>query len=268
MMAARTSLEVIAPSVDEAIAQGLADLGLARDQVEVEILDAGARGLFGLGNRQARVRLTLRSAAEQASSAPDLPAPQPESSTAPAMPSEDEDEQPIASASAPVAVAKAVPDEIMMHVARETVIELLEKMHVTADVTAEFKEPDDEHSKPTLWVDVRGDDLSFLIGPRAETLSALQYIASLIVSKEIGHSMQLVVDVEGYRIRKVQQLRQLARRMADQAINTGHRQVLEPMPASDRRIIHIEVRAIPQVTSESTGEEPYRKVTIAPIQEA
>jgi len=114
------------------------------------------------------------------------------------------------------------------------------------------------------WVDVRGSDLSILIGPRAETLNALQYISGLIVSKEIGRTIPLVVDVEGFRARRIEQLRQLARRMADQAIKTGRRQVLEPMPASERRIIHMELRNHPQVSTESIGEDPRRKVTIIP----
>ncbi len=125
-------------------------------------------------------------------------------------------------------------------------------------------EPGDDRSKKMAWVDVRGSDLSILIGPRAETLNALQYISGLIVSKEIGRTIPLVVDVEGFRARRMEQLRQLARRMADQAIKTGRRQVLEPMPASERRIIHMELRNHPQVSTESIGEEPRRKVTIIP----
>jgi spoIIIJ-associated protein len=95
-------------------------------------------------------------------------------------------------------------------------------------------------------------------------LNALQYISSLIINKEIGRSIPLIVDVEGYRARRESQLRQLARRMADQTIKTGRRQILEPMPANERRIIHIELRNHPQVTTESIGEEPRRKITILP----
>jgi spoIIIJ-associated protein len=82
--------------------------------------------------------------------------------------------------------------------------------------------------------------------------------------QEIGQSIPLVVDVEGYRSRRENQLRQLARRMADQAIKTGRRQVLEPMPANERRLIHIELKNNPAVTTESVGEEPHRKITILP----
>jgi spoIIIJ-associated protein len=111
---------------------------------------------------------------------------------------------------------------------------------------------------------VHGDDLSILIGRRAETLNALQYISNLIVSKELGKPLSLVIDVEGYRARREGQIRQLARRMADQAIKTGRRQVLEPMPANERRIIHLELRDNENVVTESIGEEPRRKVTILP----
>ena len=71
-----------------------------------------------------------------------------------------------------------------------------------------------------------------------------------------------MIDVQGYRARRERQLRQIARRMADQAIHTGRRQVLEPMPANERRLIHLELRDHPQVATESIGDEPNRKVTI------
>jgi len=72
----------------------------------------------------------------------------------------------------------------------------------------------------------------------------------------------LMIDIQGCRGRRERQLRVMARKMAEQAINTGRRQVLEPMPANERRIIHLELRNHPLVTTESTGEEPNRKVTI------
>ncbi|MDP3721309.1 MAG: R3H domain-containing nucleic acid-binding protein, partial [Anaerolineaceae bacterium] len=99
---------------------------------------------------------------------------------------------------------------------------------------------------------------------RSETLNALQYIASLIVSKELGRWVPMMIDVQGYRKRRDRQLRQLGRKMAEQAIQTGRRQVLEPMPANERRVIHLELRNHPEVITESMGEEPYRKVTISP----
>ena len=254
----RTNLEIIAPTVDEAVQKGLADLGLPRDAVEIEVLDEGGKGLFGLGNRQARIRLTVLSELDQ----PETISPDSETDPTTGIEPEsvveevedyfDEEEPPF------------IGDDYILEVARDVVGELLEKMKVRATVTSEYLPDSDARSRVPIRVNIQGDDLSYLIGRQAETLNSLQYISSLIINKEIGRSIPLIVDVEGYRIRRENQLRQLARRMADQAISTGRRQVLEPMPASERRIVHIELRDNPQVTTESIGEEPKRKVTIIP----
>ena len=113
-------------------------------------------------------------------------------------------------------------------------------------------------------VDVRGSDLGILIGRRGQTLDAFQYVSALMVGKETGQFIHLVVDVEGHRDRREQQLRQLAQRMAEQVLKTGRKLTLEPMRAAERRIIHMELREHPAVTTESVGEDPYRKVTIIP----
>jgi spoIIIJ-associated protein len=251
----RTNLEVIAPTIEEAIEKGLGDLGLPEEAVEVEILDEGSRGLFGLGSRQARVRLTIKSEMEKEKTP--FQQSTPKEDTAQTVP---EPARPAALTS------QDIEADFVLEVARDTVNELLEKMRVRAVVTADYGEPDDARSRVPVLVNVNGDDLSILIGRHAETLNALQYIASLIISKEIGRSIPLVVDVEGYRARRENQLRQLARRMAEQAIRTGRRQVLEPMPANERRIVHIELRDHSEVTTESIGEEPRRKITIIPKQ--
>jgi spoIIIJ-associated protein len=262
----RANIEVIAPSVEEAIEQGLQELGLPREAVEVEVLDEGSRGLFGLGTRQARIRLTVRqilsrevakpSGSADAGSGQVGPV---EAGTFQAEPAQTEPARP----SAPQ-YSDVVDDEFILSVAKDVTMELLEKMKVRATVTAEYVETDDSRGRNPVHVNVHGDDLSILIGRQAETLNALQYIASQIISKEIGRSIPVVVDVEGYRSRRENQLRQLARRMADQAVKTGRRQVLEPMPANERRVIHIELRSHPEVTTESIGEEPRRKITIIP----
>jgi spoIIIJ-associated protein len=228
----RTTLEVIAPTVEDAIAQGLADLGLPQDAVDVEILDPGSRGLLGIGSRQVRVRLTIKPAGA-------------------AHPSE----------GAPSEVA--AEGDPTLDMARGVVVELLDKMKIPASVAVRYGSADDEGNLPVL-VDIHGNDLGVLIGRRAEILNALQYIVNLIVSKQAEHWVQVVVDVEGYRARRERQLRQMARRMADQALKTGRRQVLEPMSASERRIIHLELRDHAEVTTQSIGEEPARKVTIVP----
>ncbi len=248
-----TTLEKIAPNVDEAIAQGLTELGLDKAAVDVEVLDEGSRGLLGIGGRQARVRLTVK-----------LPQAEP----VPAQSNKPEKPQamlqsPAAEGTEPTEADFSVLDDNLLFVSRQTVAELLEKMKVLARVEVRYGDPDEEGQKPVM-VDIHGDDLGVLIGRRAEILNAMQYIVNLIVSKQVEHWVQVVVDVEGYRARRERQLRQMANRMADQAIKTGRRQVLEPMPASERRVIHLELRDHPRVSTQSIGEEPARKVTIVP----
>ncbi len=229
----KTTLEIIAPTVDEAVEQGLDQLGLPKEAVTVEVLDEGEGGFPDNGSRMVRVRLTLNDSWDAPQSAED------------AETEEFEDELEEAKVCA-------------VHI----VDELLNKMQINAKVTSRLMMPEDEHDKPIVLVEVTGKDLSTLIGRHAETLNSLQYITSLILNQQLGRWVPLMVDIQGYRFRRERQLRQLARRLADQAVATGRKQILEPMPANERRIIHLELRYHPFVTTESIGEEPYRKTTI------
>lgn len=249
----KTTLEIIAPTTDEAIENGLKQLGLNEDQVDIEVLDSGSRGLLGIGGRQSRVRLTLKDQ------------------------NQDEVVKPVTVVDqagdhqVDISETKAVDESTLsddekqcMKVAKTVVVELLERMRVRAVVEPCYIAPEDEKDEKIILLDIQGDDLSILIGRRSETLNALQYITSLIVSKELGKWVPLMIDVQGYRKRRERQLRQLGRKMAEQALQTGRRQVLEPMPANERRIIHLELREHPDVITESAGDEPNRKVTITP----
>lgn len=254
----RATLEVIAPTVEEAVEKGLSDLGLPADAVEVEVLDPGSRGLFGIGSRHARIRLAVISGAK----ASEMTEP------APSAPVEAEPEPALRPARTPLeAPAPPVEEDDNLRMAREVISELLEKMKVNARVVVHYGEIEEGSTRLPICVDIYGDDLSILIGRRVETLNALQYIGGLIISKEINRPVSLLVDVEGYRARRESQIRQLARRMAEQAVKTGRRQLLEPMPANERRIVHMELRDYAGVKTESVGEEPRRKVTIVPTAE-
>lgn len=254
----KTTLEIIAPTVEEAVTRGLSQLGVSRDAVDVEVLDAGSRGIFGIGSRQARVRLAFRmaAAAPQAVVTEAVPTPKPVVEapvvTAPK----------VEVAAVPAAAVSAEKDQVL-RVSEQVVGELLDKMSVKVrSVTAVYVTSDESKAEPTVLVNVEGEDLSILIGRHSETLNALQYIAGLIIGKELESWVPLMIDVQGYRSRRERQLRQLAQRMAEQAIHTGRKQPLEPMPANERRIIHLALRDHPQVVTESTGEEPNRKVVI------
>lgn len=226
----RATLEKIAPTIEEAIAEGLAELGLEKESVEVEVLDSGSRGVLGIGGRQARVRLTIKSLQG------DEPVPE-------------------------QAAAHEVDD--VLSLAQRVMTELLDLMKVSASVEVHYGAAEENGNIPVM-IDISGPDLGILIGRHAEILNAIQYLVTLMISKSVEHWVQVVVDVEGYRARRERQLRQLAQRMADQVLKTGRRQNLEPMPANDRRIIHLELRDHPSVVTQSVGEEPTRKVTIIP----
>ncbi|MBK9924518.1 MAG: protein jag [Anaerolineales bacterium] len=245
-MTQKTTLEIIAPTVEEAIAQGLAELGLTADAVSVEVLDTGNKGLFGLGKPQVRVRLTVNGPGGV----------------------EVVEEKPAASKTEPKPVPAKVVESTLEHDPlldrTESVIsKLIHMMGLEAQVSAHYGETDRDDRR-YINVDVRGSDLSVLIGRRSDTLNAFQYLASLIIGKDTQQFVQLTVDVEGYRDRREKQLIQMAKRMADQVSKTGRKQTLEPMPSAERRIIHIALRENPAVKTESAGEEPYRKVVILP----
>src|SRR4030065_1439704 len=252
----RATIEIIAPTINDAIEKGLVELELPREAVEIEILDEGNRGLFGLGAHQARVRLIVKQNATDGFDSTTT-----STSSDIAFKVETEEEPVIKPVRIPPANTR---EEIPLHVAQETGGELLGKMNIQAQVTASYGEIDDVRGTRAILVDITGKDLSVLIGKRSETLNALQYISRLIVSKELGDNVVLVIDVEGYRTRRERQLRQLAHRMAEEASKTGRKQTLEPMPPNERRIIHMELRDDVHVTTESFGEEPHRKVTIIP----
>jgi spoIIIJ-associated protein len=232
----RATLEVIAQSVDEAIEKGLADLGLDRDAVEITVLDEGGSGLLGFGSRQARVRISILSQDEPGTRAE------------------------------PEAATPAGEKDPVLKLSEEIVSELLEKMNLEAKVEARFGEASDDLPFQPVLVNITGNDLSILIGRRAKTLNALQYITRLILGKELEHGVPLSIDVEGYRERRELQVRQLARRVAEQVADTHIKQALEPMPPNERRFAHLEIQDMPQVYTESEGEEPYRKVVIYPAE--
>lgn len=296
-MSDRTTLEIIAPTVEEALSQGLAQLGLTADAVSVEVLDSGSKGLFGLGGRQVRVRLTVNPPPEpfvphkpaasepvatrtapskraeasapskRAEAAPQTPkarAPKPARQPAPKKPAPVDVATPVEKKEPePRKVIERHDPEPMLDTAEEVVSKMIHLLGMQAQVSAHFDERSADDRR-TIHVDVRGDNLSALIGRQAETLNAFQYVASLIVGKQTQQWVQLVVDIEGYRERREKQARQVALRMVEQVIKTGRKATLEPMTANERRAIHIELRSHPGVRTESVGEEPHRKVVILP----
>ncbi len=249
-------------NVEAAIEAGLAALGLRRDQVEVEIIHPGSRGLLGIGAEDARVRLI-----------PIRPAPAPPSSVSPASPRETPAEataeaqliapKPESASIQPAPVAEATPEEEQtLAEARELLQGLLDRMGLRARVRSYRAERPPEEGGTALVLNIEGDDLGILIGRRGETLAALQFLIRLMMNHRQHRWVNIEVDVEAYKERRTQQLRQLALRMAERVLQTGKPVTLEAMPARERRIIHMALRDHPRVTTQSVGEGERRKVTI------
>lgn len=269
-MSEKTTIEVIAPTVEDALSQGLAELGLTAADVSVEVLDSGGKGFLGMGKRQVRIRLTVNETPEAdfATQAEDTSAPlvdpAPASVEAAAGAAEADAASPLP-ASEPEAENKAESEaeEPLLARTEEVVNKLLELMNLEATATARYDTPDREGRK-SVYVEITGKDLAVLIGRRGKTIDAFQRIAALIVSKEMARWVRLSIDVEGHRGRREQQLRRMANKVASQVAKTGRKQSLEPMPASERRIVHMALQHHPDVKTNSIGEDPQRKVVIEP----
>jgi spoIIIJ-associated protein len=293
-MSPSTSHEIEArgANVEAAIDAGLRRLGMNRDQVTVTIIDEGSRGLLGIGSREAVVRLKPAVVAPPPPPLAPRPAPPPSRPTPPPTPPQQpppappvaarpeppvaREQQPARPPVAPTptpaadedeaAPAAATDDELAAEAEAAVAVlsELLDKMHVSASVTASASEPDDLTGQRVNVVAINGDDLTVLIGPRGETLDALQFLGRLMVAHKLHRRSNFVVDVEGYRQRRVQALTRLAERMADKARQRGEPISLEPMTAYERRIIHMALRDTPDVYTESAGEGKQRRVRIFP----
>ena len=230
-------------TVEEAIERGLRELGKRRDQVDIEVLAKGKpANMLGLGGEDARVLLSYE-----------------ETETDDVQPAIDEAEVPRRPASRDAAMdeeeaAPAFGEELPIGgaVARE----LLEVMGIEADVKIE-QIPGRE------GVEIGGGELGVLIGRGGENLVALQQVVSAITSKRVGRTVHVPVDVEGYRRRREDQLREVAKRVAERVRATGQAVTLEPMLAYERRIVHLAVQGTPGLRTESVGSEPNRRVVIS-----
>ena len=117
----------------------------------------------------------------------------------------------------------------------------------------------------TVELAVDGSDVGMLIGPRGQTLSAIQELTRTVVQRRAGENQpRVVVDVGGYRKARKEALERFTRDVANQVLSTGVVRVLEPMPPADRKVVHDTVNAIDGVSTSSEGEEPRRRVVIQP----
>jgi len=263
------AIEVRGKTIEAAIEIGLAELGLDRQKVEIEVIRPGSRGMLGIGAEDAVVSLRPRPAASAARKR--AVAKESQQEEAVQRPAEEEipaEVEPVRHAvpkppAKPAAAPAEKSDVEAAALARELLTELLTHLGVDAHVEVHYAD-DEEGGDPVLTLDVVGKDLGVLIGRRGETLAALQFVVRLMVNNHIRRWTNLVVDVEGYKARRERMLRELAQRMAERAVGTGCVVALEAMSARERRIVHVALRDHPDVTTQSVGEGEGRKVTIVP----
>ena len=168
----------------------------------------------------------------------------------------------IGSEPARVRVKKLPPSEHAASTAMEVVTKLLSATGVQTMTTLRVAR-DPDSGGPII--DITGDDAGLLIGRRGETLRALQFVVNLLVQRKIQQEpVRVVLDIERYRERRHNSLRELALRVADRVATSGKAIPLEPMPAAERRVIHVALSEHPRVSTESSGMGEGRRVTITP----
>ena len=270
-------VEATGRTVNEAIENALIRLGATRDQVDVQVLTEGSRGILGIGAEDARVIVALTTAAdpvtvgaatddreEEDALAPRLaptrapsglePAPRqpaqalrddlPEA----ALPDEEDEDS---------AEEVAIASDELVDASVGVLVELLELLHVDGEVEVRSR------AYP-LTLNIHGPDLGILIGRHGDTLASLQFMVNLIVGRRMGRWTRLVVDVEDYRLRRERTLRDVASRAAERVRRTRQTVTLEPMPSNERRIVHLALQGDRFVATHSIGEGDSRKVVISP----
>lgn len=264
-MSNKREIQARGSDVEKAIQAGLQKLGVSRTEVIIEVVDEGSRGLLGIGSRDAVVRLTALSAPPPPPPPP-KPVPQqtavPTPKPAPKPAPKKEIAVPAPANGREAEITDADPEEKEM--ALKMIATLLAKMDVEAELAVSVSDPDDLTGRRVNVIDIEGDDLGVLIGPRGETLNAIQYLTRLMVGNQLQKRASFVVDVEGYRRRRQQALARLAERMAKKVVTRRSPVSLEPMPPHERRIIHMTLRDNDEVYTQSSGEGNRRKVRILP----
>ncbi len=272
------SMEFSGRNIDEAIFHGLNEMGLTIDEVVTEIVQKESKGLFGIGAKNAIVRLTERevpvvpdfeaeraAAHERKSDRPkhenDRPKREGERrERTDRKPRSDRREGGERREKQPAAPAIAYSEELAKeNDAAIFLSDLLKSMKIEATVEA-------AETEDGLRLNIVSATDGLLIGRRGETLDALQYIVSLYMNKDRKENgyRRVAVDTEGYRARREETLRRLARKNAAQVARTGRSVAMEPMNPYERRVLHSALQGFKGVTTHSEGEEPNRRVIITP----
>ena len=266
-------LDVSGKTEDEAIAAGLSQLGLNRDDVSVEILERAKSGFLGIGSSPAKVRLTYEvpeapAPVQEAAPAPAKKPEQPrkrerqgkkEAKEAPAKPQAKQEPQTRQEPKAkPEAKAVEAPAEGGQKERVERYLQgLLELMGVEAELIFTAR------PGGGLNVELSGSGMGAVIGRRGETLDAIQHLVNYSVNRGSDRRMHINVDAENYRSKREESLVHLAEKMAAKAIKYKRSMALEPMNSYERHVIHTALQNYEGVSTSSIGVEPNRRVVVS-----
>ena len=223
-------IEATGKTIEEAIESGLKELGKDISEVETEVLVQPSSGILGFGKKEAKVRLTVIEK-------------QVEEVSVEVKPVELDGEE-----------ARNDAEEIAAD-AKEFLNTILEKMGISAVIEKMIK-------ADRITLHIHGEDLGVLIGKHGQTLDALQYIINLKANKGKENRFFIMLDVENYRARREETLKNLAHRLASRVKRNRNKVVLEPMNGFERKIIHVALQDTEHVRTESEGQDPYRHVVI------
>ena len=238
-------------TVEEAIVAALQTLDVSRDKVKVEVLDQGRKGFFGIGSKEAEVKITVieeKSPIEKHVEEVEVKETLAKDSSVEVLEvTEEKDFTDLAGDEAAILET----EKYLTDVAKSMGVNDLAVSH---QVTGKYVKFQLESKKAAL-----------LIGKRGQTLNALQQLGQLVANKYADQFKIVRIDVGDYRMRREQSLEQLAERMADRAIRTGRKVQLEPMPAYERKVIHHSLSSRLDIETYSEGSDPYRYLVIEPI---
>ena len=258
------SIEVHGKTTDDAIAKGLEELGLERDDVSVEIVERGKKGVFGIGAVEAVVRLSYEApdeapkpaakpAVKPAPKPAAKPEPKPEAAKPAPKPAPEAKPEPVK----PAAAAFTRPEGSQAQQTEAFLKGLLANMGVQADIAISQRE------NGGLDVQLSGEHIGAVIGRRGETLDAIQYLTNYAVNRGSDRHGHINVDAENYRSKREDSLVHLAEKMAEKAIKYKRSMALEPMNSYERHVIHAALQDYEGVTTSSIGTEPNRRVVVS-----
>lgn len=245
-------VEKVAKTIDNAITDALIELGATTDEVDIEILEKGSKGLFGIGAKRARVRVTIKDpvVTEEINTIEELIEEVSETQETQKI---DEVKREFISEEGLEKQANEDPVEK----AQKFLANILKAMNIEGKIEAKMM-------GDKLLIDISGEKMGVIIGKRGETLDSLQYLTNIVVNKDYEGYIKVMIDTENYRSRREETLRKLAYKLAKKASQTKKPVTLEPMNPYDRRIIHSALQDSKTVKTHSEGKEPFRRVVISP----